>query len=83
MLQSPPERQAWFSAAYELWLSSWEKALEALATANQARTLSGHDAAAFRTLIVDERRLVTREFTLLLGAGLLENSSSRSQYFPG
>jgi hypothetical protein len=82
MLQSPPERQPSFPVAYELWLSSWETALAALATASQARALSTHHAAALKALIVDERRFVTREFTLLLGAER-ENSSSRGlQYFP-
>jgi hypothetical protein len=55
------------SGAYELWVGSWETALSALTTATQSRTLGMNEAAAHKAAITAERKLVTSEFTLLLG----------------
>jgi hypothetical protein len=60
--------------AYDLWLGSCEAALAALATASRSRTLSTSETAAHQAAISAERELVTREFTLLVGADLLEKS---------
>ena len=57
--------------AYDLWLISWDTALEALATATQERTLTTDQAARHRAVIAAEREFVSHEFTLLLHDGPL------------
>lgn len=64
-----------FTAAYDLWLGSWETALVALETASQSRTLSTNEASVHRGVIAAEREVVTREFTLLLGADVLRDGA--------
>jgi hypothetical protein len=53
--------------AYELWVTSWEAALAAVLIASQTGTLSADDAVAHRTVVITERELVTKQFTLLVG----------------
>jgi hypothetical protein len=53
--------------AYDLWLANWETALSALTTATQSRVLGANEVAAHLTVLKNERALVTRQFTLLLG----------------
>jgi hypothetical protein len=61
------DRRPSLAVAYELWLQSWEAALWALVTATKGRALSTNAAAAHRAVIVAERKLVTTQFTHLLG----------------
>jgi hypothetical protein len=58
-----------FETAYGLWVESWGAALAAVATATQTRTLSSDTAARHKAVIAAERKLVTRELTLLTGRG--------------
>jgi hypothetical protein len=51
----------------ELLYVSLVQPTQSLATATQSRTLSTNDAAAHKALIVSEREVVTKQFTLLLG----------------
>jgi hypothetical protein len=70
MLEAPPieaSRRLSFAVSYDRWLTSWETALSALATATETRALSANAAAAHRAVIATERKLVTKQFTLLLG----------------
>ncbi len=67
---TPPSEialQSSLTLTYDLWLTSWETALSALATATRVRTLSANEVAAHSTVITAERELVTKHFTLLLG----------------
>ena len=66
MRQSEPVQHS-LTAAYDLWLGSWETALAALATAIQGRALSTAEAAARKSVIAAERDLVIKQLTLLLG----------------
>jgi hypothetical protein len=66
-VQRELNRRPSLALAYELWLDSWEAALSALVTATKVRTLSTNDAAAHKAVIAAERKLVTIQFTHLLG----------------
>jgi len=72
-----------FTVAYELWVDSWEMALAALASASQSRTLSTDEAAAHRAVVAAERELVTKTFTLLIGADVLEKWSTTNSEVHG
>ncbi len=63
----PSALQSSVTLTYDLWLTSWETALSALATATRGRTLSANEIAAHSAVIKAERELVTTHFTLLLG----------------
>jgi hypothetical protein len=69
------------AVAYDLWLSSWETALSALASATQSRTLSANEVAAHKAEIAAERELVTNQFTLLLGQRQTHGGARRDVAF--
>ena len=78
MLESPAEPRSprpSLAVAYDLWLESWESALAAVATAIRNRTLSTSEAAKHQGVIAAERSVVTKQFTLLVGQGMIELGS--------